>query len=62
MHRIELGAFGWNPGAIRLYERLGFTFEGRKREHFWFNGKYWDLHDFGMLRSEWEERYGKDED
>ena len=29
--RIELAAGAGNPGAIRLYERLGFQHEGRQR-------------------------------
>lgn len=28
--RIELAAGGGNPGAVRLYERLGFKHEGRQ--------------------------------
>jgi putative acetyltransferase len=28
--RIELAAGGGNPGAVRLYERLGFQHEGRQ--------------------------------
>ena len=59
LHRIELGAFGWNTGAIRLYERLGFVPESRKREHLWHDGKYHDLVELGMLESEWRERYGQ---
>lgn len=29
--RIELAAGAGNPGAVRLYERLGFVHEGRQR-------------------------------
>ncbi|RMZ08315.1 hypothetical protein D0860_04728 [Hortaea werneckii] len=61
LHRIQLGAFEWNPGAIRgifrLYERLGFVLESRKREHLWFDGRYWDLIELGMLEHEWRQRY-----
>ncbi|KAK5125393.1 hypothetical protein LTR85_000502 [Meristemomyces frigidus] len=61
LHRIEIGAFGWNQGAIRLYKRLGFVPEGCKREHLWYDGKYWDLVELGMLESEWREQYGDEE-
>ncbi|KAI6803032.1 hypothetical protein KC327_g15774 [Hortaea werneckii] len=57
LHRIQLGAFEWNPGAIRLYERLGFVLESRKREHLWVDGRYWDLIELGMLEHEWRQRY-----
>lgn len=29
LHKIHLGAFGWNTGALQLYERLGFVKEVR---------------------------------
>lgn len=31
IRRIELAAGAGNPGAVRLYERLGFQHEGRQR-------------------------------
>lgn len=58
MAKIEIGTFEWNTGARRLYERLGFTLEGRKRKHLWHMGRFWDLFDYGMLEDEWRERYG----
>ena len=35
LHRVGIGAFEWNTGAIRLYERLGFVRESRKRDFLW---------------------------
>ncbi|GAM83688.1 hypothetical protein ANO11243_016770 [Dothideomycetidae sp. 11243] len=60
MHRVEIGALALNTGAVRLYERLGFTLESRKREHVWFDGRYADIVELAMLEREWRERYGKD--
>ena len=57
LHRIELAAFGYNKGAIKLYERLGFVPEGRKRDFTWFDGQYWDLFMFAMLEDEWREKF-----
>jgi RimJ/RimL family protein N-acetyltransferase len=42
LHKIELGYFGWNTEAGRLYRKLGFVDEGRKRDHFWHDGAYYD--------------------
>ncbi|KAF2119322.1 acyl-CoA N-acyltransferase [Lophiotrema nucula] len=56
LHRVEVRAFAWNEGAVRLYEKLGFAFEGRKREALWHEGKWWDGVEFGMLESEWWDR------
>jgi len=46
----------------RLYERLGFVRESRKREHFFYDGRYWDQIGLGMLEHEWREKYGGEED
>jgi RimJ/RimL family protein N-acetyltransferase len=32
LHRVELRVLGWNQGARKLYERLGFREEGRRRK------------------------------
>lgn len=40
-----------------LYERkLGFVFEGRKRELLWYNGGWHDLLSFSMLEREWKKQ------
>lgn len=53
LHRIEIMAFSFNGGAMRLYERMGFKEEGRQREHMWFNGGWHDNITYGMLEHEW---------
>jgi len=57
LHKIEIGAFAHNTGAIQLYERLGFVLEARKRDWLFLNGKYWDLVELGMLEDEWREKF-----
>ncbi|KAF2172406.1 hypothetical protein M409DRAFT_17639 [Zasmidium cellare ATCC 36951] len=57
MHRIGIGAFAWNQDALRLYEKLGFVHEARKRDFFWHDGRYQDLVEMGMLEDEWREIY-----
>ncbi|KAE8838282.1 hypothetical protein PTNB73_03702 [Pyrenophora teres f. teres] len=53
LHSMRMRAFGWNVGAIRLYEKLGFVMEGREREAVWFEGRWWDSVTLGMLEDEW---------
>jgi RimJ/RimL family protein N-acetyltransferase len=53
LHRVRIRAFEWNVGAVRLYERLGFKHEGREREAFWHEGRWWDEVGLGMLEGEW---------
>lgn len=53
LHRVGIAMFSYNDGARRLYEKLGFTTEGRKRECVWFDGGWHDVIEMGMLESEW---------
>lgn len=53
LHRCRIRAFEWNEGAVRLYEKIGFTAEGREREAFWHEGRWWDGVEMGMLDREW---------
>lgn len=55
LHRIFAGCFARNPASARVLEKLGFTFEGRAREHFRKWEVYEDVLHYGLLRSEWEE-------
>lgn len=56
-HRIEIGCFEWNEGAGRLYERLGFRLEGRKRDFIWFDGRFYDTVEVLMLEHGWRAKY-----
>ncbi|MPM20661.1 L-amino acid N-acetyltransferase AaaT [bioreactor metagenome] len=52
LERVELGVFADNVGAIRLYERMGFVVEGRKRHAAIKNGEYADEIIMARLLSE----------
>ncbi|KAI2635879.1 putative GNAT family acetyltransferase [Hypomontagnella submonticulosa] len=63
LHRISIGTFSFNEGAVKLYARLGFTEEGRQRDFMWFNGGWHDHVMFSMLEDEWrhvEKKAGMD--
>jgi RimJ/RimL family protein N-acetyltransferase len=60
LHRIEIEAFGYNTGALRLYERLGFKEEARKRDFLWHDGAYYDMVGLALLEDEWRELYDKE--
>jgi RimJ/RimL family protein N-acetyltransferase len=53
LHRVRIRAFGWNAGAVKLYEKVGFKIEGREREALWHEGRWWDGMELGMLEGEW---------
>lgn len=59
MERVALDTIGYNAGAIRLYERMGFAREGVLREHAYAKGRYWDVHFFSMLRREYDARFAR---
>ncbi|KAJ1335393.1 [ribosomal protein S5]-alanine N-acetyltransferase [Microdochium nivale] len=62
LHRVQIQAFAFNEGAIKLYGRLGFREEGRLRDFMWFDGAWHDNVIFGMLEDEWRaSRPGKTE-
>jgi L-phenylalanine/L-methionine N-acetyltransferase len=48
--RLELEVYADNANAIRLYEKLGFVYEGTLRQHAFRNGKYVDSNVMGRLR------------
>lgn len=59
LHRVSIESISYNEGATRLYERLGFTPEGRSREAVYFDGEFHDILSFGILEGEWRERWGE---
>lgn len=56
-HRIGIESFSYNEAANRLYQKLGFVEEGRKRECLWYDGGWHDELHLGMLEHEWREKY-----
>jgi RimJ/RimL family protein N-acetyltransferase len=51
LHRLELTVMAHNRRAIRLYQRMGFAVEGRRRECLLVNGQLVDeLHMARLLR------------
>jgi len=57
LHRVWLGVLDWNAPAIRSYEKVGFTVEGRLREDLYFDGRYHDQLVMSILRDEFEMRW-----
>jgi RimJ/RimL family protein N-acetyltransferase len=52
LHRIALSCYANNERGLRLYARLGFTVEGRRREHVLIDGCWVDEIVLGLLRDE----------
>jgi len=56
LHRVSLTVFGYNPRAIRSYEKAGFVVEGRARQRLRRDGQWWEVVYMGILKDEWKER------
>ncbi|CEO60270.1 hypothetical protein PMG11_04905 [Penicillium brasilianum] len=54
LHRVELTVSEWNERAQKVYQKLGFVMEGRKRECLWKGGRWWDSIQMGILAHEWD--------
>jgi RimJ/RimL family protein N-acetyltransferase len=51
-HKLGLDTWSFNPRMIRVAEKVGFVYEGRKRALRQWQGEWLDLLQFGMLREE----------
>ncbi|KAM0424965.1 hypothetical protein ACHAPT_009766 [Fusarium lateritium] len=60
-HRVGIRTVSYNERAQHLYKKLGFVEEGRSRESHWYDRKWYDAINYGMLEREWMELRGLDE-
>lgn len=52
--RIEAVVDDTNEPSKALLRSLGFSHEGTLRKRFFFRGRFWDEHYFGLLKEEWQ--------
>ena len=59
LHRFCASTWTWNEASSKLLSRVGFTQEGRSREHLCKDGEYIDADEWGMLATDprpWKEQ------
>jgi RimJ/RimL family protein N-acetyltransferase len=56
LERIWLDVYDFNPGARRVYERVGFAHEGVLRHAVFREGRFVDVHRMSILSGEWRAR------
>lgn len=56
-HKCLAAIFAHNEASLALFRRLGFTEEGRLREHVFFAARHHDLVMMGMLADEFDQRH-----
>ncbi|MGB2694812.1 MAG: GNAT family protein [Dehalococcoidia bacterium] len=58
LNRVWLHTFEFNHRAYACYLKCGFQEEGRLRQHYYAEGRYWDSVVMGILRHEFEALHG----
>lgn len=53
VHRVELDVYAFNPRARRVYEKVGFVYEGTKRQALRWHGEWIDSLVMAMLVDDW---------
>jgi RimJ/RimL family protein N-acetyltransferase len=56
LHRLSIWPTADNLALIHLAEKAGFKEEARRREAAFHDGKYLDVLNLGLLRTEWEKK------
>ncbi|OWA33667.1 GNAT family N-acetyltransferase [Saccharibacillus sp. O16] len=59
LNRLQLEVYDYNVAGYRCYLKSGFCEEGRLRQRHYHQGRYCDLIEMGILRSEYEEQAGR---
>lgn len=58
LHRVDLEVYAYNPRARRVYEKVGFVYEGTKRQSLLWDGAWVDAHIMSILADEWAVHHG----
>ncbi len=53
LHRIGLGVYDNNPGAIQCYKKCGMKIEGVSKDILWFNNEFLSMVEMAILEDEW---------
>jgi len=56
LHKISLGVYDFNHGALRCYQKAGYVQEGVMRDVLRYQDEYWSLVEMSMLEDEWRAR------
>lgn len=58
LHRVDLEVYAYNPRARRVYEKVGFVYEGTKRQSLLWDGEWVDADIMSILADEWAVHHG----
>ncbi|BGP34987.1 hypothetical protein JCM10296v2_006811 [Rhodotorula toruloides] len=57
LNRVQGNVFAWNKPAFRVYEKVGFVVEGRRRKALWIQGAWRDDLLIAILAEDWLARH-----
>ncbi|AHV95178.1 acetyltransferase [Paenibacillus sabinae T27] len=57
LHRLELEVYSYNKRALHVYEGLGFTKEGVRREALYYDHEYHDIITMSLLEEEYRKKF-----
>lgn len=57
LEKVYLNVLADNKAAIRMYERIGFIYEGEFRKHLFLRGEYKTLKWYSLLKEEYRAKY-----
>jgi RimJ/RimL family protein N-acetyltransferase len=58
LHRVELSVYAFNPRARRVYDKVGFVYEGTMRDALRWDGEWIDADTMSILDHEWSVHRG----
>jgi len=58
VHRVELQVYAFNPRAKHVYDKIGFRYEGTRRQALRWDGQWIDSHVMAILAAEWQASRG----
>jgi RimJ/RimL family protein N-acetyltransferase len=58
LHRVDLEVYAFNPRARRVYDKVGFVYEGTRRQSLLWDGSWIDADVMSILGGEWAAHRG----
>ncbi len=61
LHRTEARCFQENKASARVMEKAGMIHEGLMRDFIYVKGRYWNIHQYAILRDDYDKltKYGE---
>jgi ribosomal-protein-alanine N-acetyltransferase len=52
LHKLTAGCYAGNGGSLNAFLKVGWHEEGLKKQHYFANGRYQDVHQLAVFRNE----------